>query len=103
MLLKPVCPHCQCTYYYKDIVKSLHCKTVICFHCKKKFKVSKLTAFIICAVFAVTISTGMNLFLIDSIGLNSVKPMLFGTAFVIILSMIIYPYFIKFSIPKESD
>ena len=40
MLRLPVCPHCHAVYTYKE-VSDMHSGNMICYHCKKKFSVSK--------------------------------------------------------------
>ena len=41
MFKLPVCPHCKTIFRYKDVKKEAVKKECTCYHCGKKFRVSK--------------------------------------------------------------
>ncbi len=98
MFKLPVCPYCNTIYRYKDVGKNSKHKECVCYHCGKKFRVSKkkflilfLEIALICAIF-------------DVISLYTVARMSFGELFAanvifMFVGLFLRPFFIKFKKP----
>lgn len=95
MLKLPVCPHCKTIYRYKDVKKEAVKKECTCYHCGKKFRVSKKKILILFLIIALITA------IIDVLALY----MIAGTSFIglMILNIIavtagffLIPYFTEF-------
>lgn len=52
MFKLPVCPHCKTIFRYKDVKKEAVKKECTCYHCGKKFRVSKKKILILFLIIA---------------------------------------------------
>lgn len=95
MFKLPVCPHCKTIYRYKDVKKEAVKKEFKCYHCGKKFRVSKKKILILFLIIALITA------IFDVLALC----MIAGTSFIglMILNIIavtagffLIPYFIEF-------
>lgn len=95
----PTCPYCNTIYRYGDVRKSLGTSKIKCYHCKKKFKVSKIKILILFLIIAF-ITAILNIFQLCLIeGLTFVGLMITNTIAVTI-GLFFIPYFIAY---KKSD
>lgn len=99
MFKLPVCPHCKTIFRYKDVKKEAVKKECTCYHCGKKFRVSKKKILILFLIIA----------LITAIFDVLVLYMIAGTSFIglMILNIIavtagffLIPYFTEFKKEK---
>lgn len=99
MFKLPVCPHCKTIYRYKDVKKEEVKKECTCYHCGKKFRVSKKKILILFLIIALITA------IFDVLALY----MIVGTSFIglIILNIIavtagffLIPYFTEFKKEK---
>ena len=99
MFKLPVCPHCKTIFRYKDVKKEAVKKECTCYHCGKKFRVSKKKILILFLIIA----------LITAIFDVLVLYMVAGTSFIglMILNIIavtagffLIPYFTEFKKEK---
>lgn len=92
----PVCPHCKTIYRYGDVCKIMNKKSVVCYHCKKEFKLKRKKFFIlfliialICAIFDV-----MELYMVSPVNFL----VLVATNIIIICAgLLLRPYFLEAS------
>lgn len=96
MLKLPVCPHCNTIYRYNDVSKIMNKKSVVCYHCKKNFKIKRknililfLIIALICAIFDV-----LELYL--GVSVNFIA-LVVTNVVLICVGLILRPYFVKFS------
>lgn len=99
MFKLPVCPHCKTIFKYKDVKKEAVKKECTCYHCGKKFRVSKKKILILFLIIALITA------IFDVLALY----MIVGTSFIglIILNIIavtagffLIPYFTEFKKEK---
>ncbi len=68
------CPHCGAIYRYGDIKKTMRKKSDECYHCKKRFKVSK-AGFLWLAIELAALYALINIFALSLLNMQSVLPL----------------------------
>lgn len=92
----PTCPYCNTVYRYKEVRQSIFKKEIICYHCKKKFRVVK-TPLLILAFILIALTL-----VIDVVELYISPALNFGllvtsNIVLILLTIILIPYFVLYS------
>ena len=96
MIKLPVCPYCNTVFYYSDVVRLSKKKTGECYHCNKKFKVSKWKGRIIFYfIFAVVISL-LDVIFLHITDTKTALPIIAFTVICVILSLLFLPYTVRF-------
>lgn len=95
MFKLPICPYCHTIYRYSDVRKSLGKKEVECYHCNKKFNVSKMKTLILFLIVAL-ITAILNIFQLYMIeGLTFVGLMI-TNVITVTIGIFLIPYFINY-------
>lgn len=90
----PICPHCKTIYRYGDVRKKILKKEEECYHCKKKFKISKKKLIIMFIEYLV-ILIAVNLLLISFAGVNLITLFIINVILTALAVMLV-PYYILF-------
>lgn len=95
MFKLPTCPYCNTIYRYGDVKKSLGKSEVKCYHCKKKFKISKTKILILLLIIAL-ITAILNIFQLYMIeGLTFIGLMI-TNIITVTIGIFLIPYFITY-------
>lgn len=97
MIKLPVCPHCHTVFRYGDVKRIMYKRNIECYHCGKKFKVSRIKLLLLLLMVAViaAIIDAFELWVITSI---SFLTLLVTNIAVVIAGILIMPYFVRFCV-----
>ncbi len=88
----PVCPHCHTIYRYGDVSKLIFEKEHKCYHCEKKFRISRRNIFILFLVIILITS----IFNVLELYMTADFIVLIITNIIMLsLGIILVPYFLK--------
>ena len=90
----PVCPHCKTIYRYGDVRKLIFKKEQECYHCKKRFKISK-KKLIVMSIEYLIVLIAVNLLLIGFAGVNLITLFIINVVLTA-LALTLVPYYILF-------
>lgn len=99
MFKLPVCPHCRTIYRYKDVKKELGKKESKCYHCGKKFRISKKKILILFLIIALITAIFDVLALYMVAGLNFIGLMI-TNIIIVTAGFFLIPYFTEFKKEK---
>lgn len=104
MFKLPVCPYCHTIYRYNKVRKiDRKEKTLVCYHCKKEFKVKRLRGMVVLGAIILLLAVGTNLVILNNLeGLNF-TPLIVSTVAYVILGFIFVPFFIDFRKIKKTE
>lgn len=102
MFRLPVCPHCHTVYHYRDVRKIMSKKEEECYHCKKKFRVSRLGTAALFAI-VVVLAVMFNLLILSTMSdiLSSTAPIIVTSLLAVVIALIFIPFFISFTNTKK--
>lgn len=103
MLKLPVCPYCNTVYYYGEVVKSAKEKSMECYHCKRKFKITKLKGRIILYAMLVPVIGTIDVLMMFFTGMKTAKPMIAFTVISVSLSLLLLPFTVRYRKIKTED
>ena len=95
MFKLPVCPHCKTIYRYKDVKKELRKKECECYHCGKKFRVSKKKILILFLLIAL-ITAIFDVLALYMIAGTSLIGMIIMNIITVTAGFFLIPYFVNF-------
>lgn len=96
MFRLPVCPYCHTVYHYGEVRKIKNKKNGSCYHCKKKFKISKLPGYIVLwSIFTVT-AVLMNIAVLLIMPVFTIWPLVVISVLVEVIGILFIPYFISY-------
>ena len=90
----PVCPHCGTIYRYGDVRKLIFKSENECYHCKKRFKISKKKLIVMLIEYMIVL-IAVNLLLISFAGVNLITLFVINVVLTVLAVMLI-PYYILF-------
>lgn len=95
MFKLPICPHCKTIFRYKDVNRLLYKKNVECYHCGKKFRVSRKKFFILFLIIALitAIVDAFELYVIEDI---SFLALMLTNIITVFIGSLLLPYFCEF-------
>lgn len=104
MFKLPVCPYCHTVYRYKRVRKiDRKEKTIICYHCKKEFKVKRLKGTVVLGAIVLVLAVMTNLAILNSLENLNLTPLIVSTVAYVILGLILFPFFIDFKKIKKTE
>lgn len=94
MFKLPVCPYCHTVYRYGD-VKNNKENIIKCYHCKNKFKQSKIKGFLILGLILTVSAVTLNIIILNLTAsfITSIVPVIAVSIAAVILFMILSPFF----------
>ena len=99
MFKLPVCPHCKTIYRYKDVKKEEVKKECTCYHCGKKFRVSKNKILILFLIIAL-ITAIFDVLALYMIAGTSLIGMIIMNIIAVTAGFFLIPYFVEFKKEK---
>lgn len=99
MFKLPVCPHCRTIYRYKDVKKESGKKECTCYHCGKKFRVSKKKILILFLIIAL-ITAIFDVLALYMIAGTSLVGMIIMNIVAVTAGFFLIPYFVEFKKEK---
>lgn len=96
MFKKPVCPHCKAIYDYKEINNQKNNEKIKCHNCKKSFTAKKTGGYILLMTMAVLFAIVFNIFLLTVINIKGIIPLFFSAMLIIIIALLLRPFFVKY-------
>lgn len=96
MLRLPVCPYCNTVYYYGEVVKSTKRKSMECYHCKRRFKISKLKGRIVFYSLLVPILGAIDVLMLFFTSMKTTRPMIAFTVISVALSLLLLPFTVRY-------
>lgn len=99
MFKLPVCPHCRTIYRYKDVKKESGKKECTCYHCGKKFRVSKKKILILFLIIAL-ITAIFDVLALYMIAGTSLVGMIIMNTVAVTAGFFLIPYFVEFKKEK---
>lgn len=104
MFKLPVCPYCNTVYRYKRVRKiDRKEKTLMCYHCKKEFKVKRLSGMVVLGAIVLVLAVVTNLVILNSLEYLNLTPLIVSTVAYVILGFIFVPFFIDFRKIKKTE
>ena len=100
MFKKPVCPYCRAIYEYREINNQKNNEEIKCHNCKKIFVVKKNGGLVLLMTMAMLLAILINIFMMSVIGVRSVIPMFIVTIIIIVISLLMRSFFVKY---KKED
>lgn len=100
MLRLPVCPHCHAVYSYKE-VSDMRQGKMICYHCKKKFSVSKFPGAAVWLLIICTLLVIFNLVMIFSTDDFTIITLLTDLA-AVTAAVLLMPLTVRFRAEKQT-
>jgi uncharacterized protein YacL len=97
MLKLPICPYCHTVYGYREVLKNKN-KISVCYHCKKKFKQSKIKGYSCLTILGLFVAVLINFFILNIVDdiLVSIVPIFITSILVVILCFLLSPYFVTY-------
>lgn len=95
MFRLPVCPHCKTIYRYKDVKKKSVEKECNCYHCGKKFRVSKKKILILFLIIAL-ITAIFDVFALYMIAGTNLAGLMITNIIAVTAGFLLVPYFVEF-------
>ena len=95
MFKLPVCPHCKTIYRYKDVKKESVKKECTCYHCGKKFRVSKKKILILFLIIALITAIFDFFELYVMTGTNFITLMI-TNIIALTIGVFLIPFFVRF-------
>lgn len=95
MFRLPVCPHCHTVYSYKDVKSVINKKEQECYHCKKKFIISRKGLWLLILI-AVLLSVAVNILTMIIFHNATAIVIYIITVIIIIAGFFARPFFITF-------
>lgn len=99
MFKLPVCPHCGTIFRYGDVNKLLYKKNVECYHCGKKFKVSRIKILILFLIIAL-ITAIFDVFELYVIGNVTFLTLMITNIVIVFVGVLLMPFFVRFKSVK---
>lgn len=99
MFKLPVCPHCKTIYRYKDVKKEEVKKECTCYHCGKKFRVSKKKILILFLIIAL-ITVIFDILALCMIACTSFIGLMILNIIAVTAGFFLIPYFVEFKKEK---
>lgn len=95
MFKLPVCPYCKTVYRYTDVKKTINNKNACCYHCGKRFKISKkgLGVWFALLVFTGAVINLLELCIFKNINFLALN---ISNIIIIIAFMLLIPFFISY-------
>ncbi len=100
MLKLPVCPYCNTVYRYKEVYL-LKGSEYNCYHCKKKFRISRIGRIIPIIIIAAVL-VGVNLFIFHTSKDLNLVPVVIIDVLGIMAAFVMFPLTVRF-IPEKND
>lgn len=90
----PVCPHCHTIYRYGDVRKLVFKKEHTCYHCDKKFSVSRKNIFILFLIIALitAIFNLLELYVMTA----DFTALMITNVITLSVGVILIPFFVRF-------
>lgn len=90
-----VCPHCQTVYRYADAKKLVWKQQEVCYHCKKQFKISRKSIWILILELLLVYAA------LNAIAIGAMRTINFIALFVmnlipVIAAILLFPLYIEF-------
>lgn len=95
MFQLPVCPHCHTVYRYGEVKKISKEKEHDCYHCNKKFKVSKKSLWILTLILFV-LAVALNVAQLFIMRNLNILALIITNTLLIIIAILFIPYFTEF-------
>ena len=95
MFKLPVCPHCKTIYRYKDVKKEEVKKECTCYHCGKKFRVSKKKILILFLIISL-ITAIFDVLVLYMVAGTSLIGLIIINIIAVSVGFFLIPYFAEF-------
>lgn len=97
MFKLPVCPYCGTVYHYGDVIKNKE-KTCTCYHCKGKFKKTRLKGYIFLFLIVTFITVFINILVLNLVSeiINSAVVIFVISVCAVIIAMLLTPFFVSY-------
>ncbi len=96
MFQLPVCPYCHTVYRYNQVRKSIKEEEKECYHCHKKFRVSKMPSVFILWLIVVSAAVMVNLVFLFVMPVINIIPVVIISFLAVITGVLFIPYFISY-------
>lgn len=102
MFQLPVCPYCHTVYRYGQVQKSKKEEIKECYHCHKKFRVSKMPGIAVLWLIVVIGTVLLNLAFLLVMPVLNIVPIIIISFAAVVFGIIFVPFFIGYK-PVESN